>query len=78
MAAHLGGVPAGDMSLRIYPRRKNLLESLGAFLNGADVDLGSLTRVETLLDLPAVRAVLAEMSRLPRGGVELRAANLPR
>ena len=53
-------------------------ESLNDFFNGADADVGTLTRLEAVLDLPAVRTVLGEMSHLPRGGVEMRATNLPR
>ena len=78
MAAQLGGVPAGSMTFRIYPRRKGLLEGLDAFFNGADADLGTLTRLQAVLNLPAVQAVLGEMSQLPRGGVEMRATNLPK
>jgi protease-4 len=78
MAAELGGVAEGAMRFRVYPRRKGLLEGLGDFFNGADADLGTLTRLEAVLNLPAVQAVLGEMARLPRGGVEMRATNLPK
>jgi protease-4 len=78
MAANLGGVPAGTMSFRVYPRKKGWLEGLSEFFNGADADMGALTRVEALLNLPLVQAVTEEMARLPRGGVEMRATNLPR
>jgi protease-4 len=77
LAAQLGRVPLASISLRVYPRRKGLLESLNAFFNGADADLGSLSKLQVLLDLPAVRTALHEISQLPHGGVELRATNLP-
>jgi protease IV len=78
MAANLGGVPAGGMTFRVYPRPRGLLQGLSDIWNGADVELGALSRVQALLDLPAMQAVVREMSALPRGGVELRSTNLPK
>jgi protease-4 len=78
VAARLGRVPATGISLRVFPRRKTLFEALDAFFHGANADLGALSRLKILLDLPAVRALSEEASRLPHGGVELRAVNLPK
>ena len=76
-AARLGHVPAGEMVFRTYPARRGILASLAWLRDGMDAGLGSLARFESLMDLPAVEAVSGQMSRLPRGGVELRATHLP-
>lgn len=77
-AAKLAKVPAGDISLRVYPRRKGLFKTLNALFDGTESSLATLSKVRMLLNLPATQAVMREMSQLPRGGVELRATNLPR
>ncbi len=77
-AAGLAKISAGDMSFRVYPRRKGMFESVTAFFNGAEADMQTLSQVRAILNLPALQAVMREMSQLPRGGVELRATNLPR
>jgi protease-4 len=76
LAAQLGHVPATAISLRVYPRRKSLFETLGTLFGNADAELGTLSRLQMLLDLPPVKATLHEMARLPRGGIELRAPDL--
>jgi hypothetical protein len=51
-------------------------------MDGMDASLGVLQRVESLLNLPGVRAVETEISALPgsngRAPVEMRAVQLPR
>jgi protease-4 len=80
-AAGLAKMPVGDMVFRVYPRPSGWLGGLARLWEGFDADLGSLRRVESLLNLPALQAVLGAVSRLPagdpHGGVELRAAHLP-
>lgn len=80
-AAALAKVPAGGMVFRIYPRPTGLLGSLSRLLGGMDASLGLMGRIESLLNLPAVQAVLGNVSSLPAGssgGLELRATGLPR
>ena len=80
-AAALTKVAPGDMVFRVYPRPSGWLGGLARLWEGFDADLGSLRRIESLLNLPALQAVLGAVSRLPagnpHGGVELRAAHLP-
>jgi protease-4 len=81
-ASALSGIPAGDMNFRIYPRPTGLLGRLQEMSGGLDAGLGILGRIESLLDLPPLRAILAQAGSLPAGGpggtIELKAGNLPR
>jgi hypothetical protein len=77
LAAQLGHVPAGDVSYKVFPRRKSLLEGLGSLVGQTSASLRVLQGVESLAELPAIRAVLGALAEAPRGGVELRATGLP-
>ena len=81
-ASTLSGVQVGDMNFRIYPRRTGLLGRLEEMSGGLEASLGVLGQVESLLDLPPIRAILAQASSLPMGGpgeaIQLKAGNLPR
>jgi protease-4 len=78
LAAQLGGVDPANTRFKIYPRHNTLLSGVGAFLGGLAADLGALQEIHALLDLPALHALLGVAADLPRGGVEMRATNLPR
>ncbi|HEX4273179.1 MAG TPA: signal peptide peptidase SppA [Rhizomicrobium sp.] len=81
-ASSLSGVPANDMTFQVYPRRTGLLGRLEQMSGGLDASLGVLGRVESVLDLPPVRAILSQAGGMPAGGpgetIQLRAGNLPR
>lgn len=81
-AASLSGVQVNDMTFRVYPRPTGLIGRLQEMSGGLDASLGVLGRVESLLDLPPVRAILSQAGGLPAGGpgeaIQLRAGNLPR
>jgi hypothetical protein len=81
-AASLSGVPASAMTFRIYPRPTGILGRLEEMSGGLDASLGVLGRVESLLDIPPVRAILSQASSLPAGGpgeaIQLKAGTLPR
>ena len=81
-AAALASVPADGMVFRIYPRPSGILARLEALSGGLDASLGVLGRIESVLNLPALQAVLGQVSALPQGGpggtIQLKAANLPR
>ena len=62
-----GACPAG-MVFRVYPRPTGILGRLGALSGGLDASLGVLGRIESLLNLPALQAVLGQVSSLPQGG----------
>ena len=79
-AAALAKVPAGEMAFKIYPRRTGLLGSLSSLMGDMDASLGLLGRIESLLNLPALQALLGGISELPAGdvgaGISLKAAGL--
>ena len=80
-AAALAKVPVGEMAFKIYPRRTGLWGSLSRLMGGMDASFGLLGRIESLLNLPALQALLGGISELPAGGpgggVILKAAQLP-
>jgi protease IV len=81
-AASLSGVSATDMNFRIYPRPTGLLGRLEEMSGGLDASLGVLGRVESLMDIAPVRALLSQASSLPDGApgatLQLKTGNLPR
>ncbi len=81
-ASALSGVPAGDMIFRVYPRPTGLLGRLEEMSGGLDASLGVLGRIESVLNLPPLRAILSQASSLPAGepgeAIQLKAGNLPR
>jgi protease IV len=81
-AASLSGVAASDMNFRIYPRPTGLLGRLEEMSGGLDASLGVLGRVESLMDIPPVRALLSQATAMPDGApgatLQLKAGKLPR
>ena len=76
MAADLGGVPAGQVAIKIYPRQKGLLEGLSNLMGRSEASLKALEGLQTLLMLPGVQGVIGALATAPKGGVELRAPAL--
>lgn len=81
-AASLASVPSDRMTFSIYPRPTGLLSRLGALSDGLEASIGLMGRVESLLNFPALQAVLGQVSGLPDGSpgstLQLKAAHLPR
>jgi protease-4 len=78
LAAGLGKIPAGQVAIKIYPRRKGLLEGLSNLMGRSQAGLKALDGVRALMALPGIRPALEALASAPRGGVELKAVNLPR
>ncbi len=78
-ARRLAGIAPGErVVFRFYPRQKNLFEAISdAFGNSGGV-VHAMQGFVTLMNAEPVRAVVGAVSDLPRGGVELKATNLPR
>ncbi|MES2472503.1 MAG: signal peptide peptidase SppA, partial [Pseudomonadota bacterium] len=80
-AAALAKVPAGEIVFKVYPRRTGLWASLSRLMGDMDASFGMLGRIESLLNLPALQALLGGISELPAGdvggGVSLKAPRLP-
>jgi protease-4 len=81
-AAALSGVRTDDMIFRVYPRPTGLLARLGTLSGGLNASLGVLGRIEALLNLPALQAVVGQVQELPTGApgetLQLKASPLPR
>ncbi|MBN9554291.1 MAG: signal peptide peptidase SppA [Alphaproteobacteria bacterium] len=78
LAAGLGKIPADQIAIKIYPRRKGLLEGLSNLMGRSQAGLKALDGVRALMALPGIRLALEALASAPRGGVELKAVNLPR
>ncbi|MEO8895995.1 MAG: signal peptide peptidase SppA, partial [Rhizomicrobium sp.] len=78
MAAQLGGISQDQIAIKIYPRRRGLVESLGNLMGRSQASLKALEGLQTLMALPGVQGVVGALATAPRGRVELRAVNLPR
>jgi protease-4 len=76
MAARLGGVSPDQIAIKIYPRRRGLVESLGNLMGRSEASLKALEGLQILMALPGVQGVVGALAQAPRGRVELRAANL--
>jgi len=77
VAAQLGGVAKNQVQFRVYPRRRSLLEGLGAFLGQTTASAKALQGIQTLMDVPGIHGLIEAMAEAPRGRIELRATGLP-
>jgi protease-4 len=60
-----------------YPREKTFFEQINEAFGGTSAMVRSFEGFSTLMNSPPVRTVLAADRELPRGGVEMKAINLP-
>ena len=69
------------MTFRVYPRPTGFWGRLGQLSGGLEASFGLLGRIESLLNLPALQAVLGPLGDLPHGtpgsAIQLRASHLP-
>lgn len=78
-AKKLAGIaPSERVSFRIFPRQKGLFEAVTDLFGSTQAGARAAQGFVTLMNAAPVRAVVGAVSELPRGGVELRATNLPR
>lgn len=78
MAAQLSGISKSQIAIKIYPRRRGLVESLGNLMGRSQASLKALEGLQTVMALPGIQSVLGTLAEAPRGTVELRAPNLSR
>jgi protease-4 len=76
MAAQLGGFSQDQIAIKIYPRQRGLVESLGNLMGRSQASIKALEGLQVLMSLPGLRSVIGALAQAPRGGVELRAPNL--
>ena len=78
-AKKLAGIaPSERVSFRFYPRQKGFFEVLSDLFGHSEAGARAVQGFVTLMNAAPVRAVVGAVNDLPRGGVELRATNLPR
>jgi len=78
-AKKLAGIaPSERVSFRFYPRQKGFFEVLSDLFGNSEAGARAVQGFVTLMNAAPVRAVVGAVNDLPRGGVELRATNLPR
>jgi len=78
-AKHLAKIDASErVVFKRFPSHKSFFEALSETFGGSSASMRALQGWVTLMNAPAMRAVVGAAQDLPRGGVELRAANLPR
>lgn len=77
-AKKLAGIaPSERVSFRFYPAQKGLFEALSDLFGSSQAGTRAVQGFVTLMNAAPVRAVVGAVGDLPRGGVELRATNLP-
>ncbi len=77
-AKKLAGIaPSESVSFRFYPRQKGFFDVLNDLFGNSEAGAHAVQGFVTLMNAAPVRAVVGAVSDLPRGGVELRATNLP-
>jgi protease-4 len=78
-AKKLAGIaPDERVVFKIYPRRKSFFETLGDLFGDSSAGVRTAQGIVTLMNAAPVRALVEAVGDLPRGGVELRATNLPK
>lgn len=78
IARKLAGIgPDEHVVFKRYPRRKGFFEALEELFSGSSASARAFEGFVTLMNSPPVRAVVNASDALPKGGVELRATNLP-
>ena len=70
--------PGERIVFRHYPRQKNFVEAIGDAFGNSGGTVRAIEGFVTLMNATPVRAVVGAVNDLPRGGVEMRATNLPR
>lgn len=70
--------PNERVSFKRFPRHKSFFEALDDTFSQTSASARAFQGLVTLMNTPVLRAAITASEELPRGGVELRATNLPR
>jgi protease-4 len=73
----IGVSPDTRLVFREYPAREGFFEALAELFSGSTAGIRAVEGLSTLMQRPAVRAVVGTFESAPRESVELRATNLP-
>lgn len=69
--------PDAHIVFKRFPRHKTFFQALNEAFGGTSASMRAFQGLVTLMNSPAARALVSVSDELPRGGIELRAANLP-
>ena len=72
-----GIAPDAQVVFKRYPRQKSFFETVNELFGGTEATMRMIGGLNTLLNAPPLRAVMAAEDALPRHSIELRATNLP-
>jgi protease IV len=79
LAKKLAGIaPDQRVAFRLYPEQKGLFAAIGDLFGSSSASARAVQGFVTLMNAAPVRALVGAVGDLPRGGVEMRATNLPR
>lgn len=77
-AKKLAGLgPNDQVVFKRYPEQKGFFQSFGNMFGQSAATIKAMQGLVTLMSSPPIKMVLQAMDEAPRGGVELRATNLP-
>jgi protease-4 len=69
--------PNEQVMFKRFPRHKSFFEALSDTFSQTSASARAFQGIVTLMNAPAIRAIIGASEEMPRGGVELRATNLP-
>ena len=74
----LMGVSADQrVSFQLYPKEKGLWQAFNSVFSASSATMKAMEGFHTLMSTPAARILVRAVDEAPRGGVEMRAPNLP-
>ncbi len=74
----LSGIPAGSrVVFKRYPRPHGFFDALKEVFGETQVSARAMEGLATIAETPTARAMIGALADMPRGGVELRATNVP-
>ena len=76
-AARLAKLPASQLAFRVYPKPKGFWDEAAKLFGEGGDSVETLEKIQTVMDMPALRTLALAIHDAPRHGVELRATNLP-
>ncbi|HEY0104619.1 MAG TPA: signal peptide peptidase SppA [Rhizomicrobium sp.] len=78
-AKKLSGLPAdSDVVFRRFPRQKSVFQAVSEAFGNSTASARALQGFVTVMNAAPMRVLIDAVGAMPRGGVELRATNLPR
>jgi protease-4 len=72
-----GIAPSDTVNFKIFPKRTSFFGALASAFSGTAAGVRAMQGLAAIEQLPVARAVLGAMADSSRGGVQMKAANLP-